>query len=148
MTQLPPHSSDPADELKQSDEGDRDANLVTFLRQYAPPVPEVSIDAEARLMAAIAQQETTTKPSRTPRSRLMIAAGCSVFVYALWQLSQVMMPPRQPVGELAELENFWFQNWDGVANAENNSPFLSENDSSTDAVPGQAQKSINHPPSP
>ena len=99
-------------------------------------------------MAAIAQQENTTQPSRTHRSRLMIAAGCSVFVYALWQLSQVIMPPRQSVGELAELENFWFQNWDGVANAEDSPSFLTENDSSTDAAPGQPQKSINHPPSP
>ena len=80
MTQLPPQNSDPADEFKQSDKGDRDASLVTFLRQYAPLVPEASIDEEDRLMAAIAQQETTTQPSRTHRSRLMIAAGCSVFV--------------------------------------------------------------------
>jgi hypothetical protein len=148
MTQLPPHHSDPTDEFKQSDGGDRDASLVTFLRQYAPPVPEAPVDAEERLMAVISQQETTTQPSRKHRNRLMIAAGCSVFIYALWQLSQVMIPPRQPVGELAELENFWFQNWDGVANAEDNPPFLTESDSSTDTATDQPKKSFNHPTSP
>jgi hypothetical protein len=148
MTQRPPNDSNPADDFNQSDGGDRDASLVTFLRQYAPPVPEASVDAEARLMAVISQPETSTQATRQHRNRLLIAAGCSVFVYALWQLSQVMIPPRQPVGELAELENFWFQNWDGVANAEDTPPFLTENDSSTDAATDQPKKSFNHPPSP
>lgn len=148
MTQRPPNDSNPADDFNQSDGGDRDVSLVTFLRQYAPPVPEASVDAEERLMAVISQQDTTPQPSRKHRNRLMIAAGCSVFVYALWQLSQVMIPPRQPVGELAELENFWFQNWDGVANAEDNPPFLTENVSSTDATTDQPKKSFNHPLSP
>lgn len=148
MTHRPPPNSDRADEFTQSDGGDRDASLVTFFRQYAPPVPEASVDEEERLMAVISQQETTAQPSRQHRNRLMIAAGCSVFIYALWQLSQVMIAPRQPVGELAELENFWFQNWDGVANAEDNPPFLPETDSSTDAAADQPKKPFNHPPSP
>jgi hypothetical protein len=157
--------------LHSKDSNDRDANLAAFLQQYAPPVPEASAGAEDRLMAAIASssrtvthpesaahQESTSqaRPVKTAhtasgnrfwRSRLIVATGCSVLIYALWQIYQVVIPTHHPVGELAEIETFWFQNWDGVANAEDTSPFLTESDSSLDSATGESPKNFNRPPS-
>jgi hypothetical protein len=115
---------------------DKDADLVAFLRQYALPVPEAAADEEDRLMMAIALDQTsdpTTARSDHPLyKRLGIGVGCSILVYALWQLSQVVIPTHRPVGELAEIENFWFQNWDGVANAGDTPPWLLESNSGSD----------------
>jgi hypothetical protein len=147
MTKVNPQSSDDSNVPN-----DRDADLVAFLRQYAPPVPEAASGEEDRLMAAISAHQASaltnvrgktsrygdrTLPKRVAKriaKRVGIAAGCSVLVYALWQLSQVLIPAYRPVEELAEIENFWFQNWDGVANAEDNPLWLSDNDSGSDST--------------
>jgi hypothetical protein len=134
---------------------DQDADLVAFLRQYAPPVPEATAGEENQLMAAIAAHQSSipttawgkTARDRTLPKRLGIAVGCSVLVYALWQLYQVVIPTHRPVGELAEIENFWFQNWDGVANAEDAPPWLAESDASADG-PEQPLKPNHFYPSP
>jgi hypothetical protein len=140
---------------------DRDADLVAFLRQHAPPVPEATTNEENRLMAAIASHEesalhqastTTIAQGKTARDRplykrLGIGVSCSILVYALWQLYQGMIPTHRPVGELAEIENFWFQNWDGVANAEDAPPWLAESDSGADG-PEQSLKPNHFYPSP
>jgi hypothetical protein len=139
MTKTQNHSSDSPEEPN-----DKDANLTAFLRQYAPPVPESADDAEDRLMMEIAshqesaghqvpaQGSATSQPTRRNRSlkkQIAMVAGCSALVYGMWQLYQVIMPPNHSAGELAELENFWFQNWDGVANAEETYPWLTKSDS-------------------
>jgi hypothetical protein len=127
---------------------DQDADLVAFLRQHAPPVPKATAGEEDRLMMAIAaHQESARHQASAPiaargrisrdgdRSKLQrigIGVGCSILVYALWQLYQGIMPTHRSAGELAEIENFWFQNWDGVANAEEAPPWLAESDSGSD----------------
>jgi hypothetical protein len=142
MTKTQNHSSDSPEELN-----DKDANLTAFLRQYAPPVPVSARDAEDRLMMAIASStkggthpasakgsatDQTIRKNRSLKRQIAIVAGCSALVYGLWQLSQVIMPPNHSAGELAEIENFWFQNWDGVANAEETYPWLTKGDSGVD----------------
>ncbi|WP_404785453.1 hypothetical protein [Altericista sp. CCNU0014] len=143
MTKVNPPSPDRADEPN-----DRDANLVAFLRQHAPPVPEVVAGAEDRLMAAIAVRQAAAAgnaaapapAARATRSgwprRLAVAAGFSVVLCALWQLYRVEIAPHRPVGDLAEIENFWFQNWDEVANAEDVPLWLAERDSDLDSTTG------------
>lgn len=128
---------------------DKDANLTAFLRQYAPSVPESSGDAEDRLMMAIAaHQESaghqvstqssatarTTRRNRSLKRQIAMVAGCSALVYGMWQLYQVIMPPSHSAVELAEIENFWFQNWDGVANAEETYPWQTKGDSGLDSA--------------
>jgi hypothetical protein len=135
---------------------DKDADLVAFLRQHAPPVPEAAADEEDRLMMAIAAHQEfalhqisdlTARGDRPLYKRLGIGVGCSILVYALWQLSQVVIPTHRPVGELAEIENFWFQNWDGVANAGDTPPWLLESNSGSDGSE-QSLKTNHFYPSP
>lgn len=146
MTKTQNHSSNSPDEPK-----DNDATLTSFLRQYAPPVPEPSENAEDRLMMAIAGPSASAKdvaPSgtthrhRSLKRQFALVAGCSALMYGLWQVYQVMMPPSQSAGELAELENFWFQNWDGTANAEDTYPWLTKGDSGLDSA---AEPSVSKP---
>ncbi len=138
MTKIQNHSSDSPDELN-----DKDANLTAFLRQYAPSVPGSADDAENRLMMAISRREEfaqgsatarTTRSNRSLTRQIVIVAGCSALVCGLWQLYQVIMPPNHSVRELAEIESFWFQNWDGVANAEETYPWLTKGDSGLDSA--------------
>lgn len=138
MTKTQNHRSD-----SHEKPNDKDANLTAFLRQYAPPVPESAGDAENRLMMAISRHEAfaqgsaTARPPRSNRSlkkQIVIVAGCSALVCGLWQLYQAIMPPNHSVGELAEIENFWFQNWDGAANAEEIYPWLTRGDSGLDSA--------------
>jgi hypothetical protein len=131
MTKINPQNSNDSNSPH-----DQDADLVAFLRQHAPPVPEAVAGEEDRLMMAIALHQTsdpkTIRGDRPLYKRLGIGVGCSILVYVLWQLYQGVIPTHRPVGELAEIENFWFQNWDGVANAEDTPPWLAESDSGTD----------------
>jgi hypothetical protein len=157
MTKIENHSSD-----SPGEHNDKDANLTAFLRQYAPPVPEAPGNAEDRLMMVIASscravthqefathQESAEYPAakdaaaatsrnthshRSVKRQIAIVASCSALAYGMWQLYQVIMPPNHSVGELAEIENFWFQNWDGVANAEEPYPWLSKGDSGLDSA--------------
>jgi hypothetical protein len=141
MTKMQPQNLDDADESH-----DKDADLVAFLRQHAPPVPEAAAGEEDRLMRAIASSSRavthqasapTTAQGKTSRPRLKqigVGVSCSILVYALWQLYQGVIPTPRSVGELAEIENFWFQNWDDVANAEEVPPWLAEGDTGSDST--------------
>jgi hypothetical protein len=153
MTKMRPQGSDDADKSQ-----DKDADLVTFLRQHTSPVPEPAAGEEDRLMMAIAKLDTKrlhqmiASSSSAPASgakrqqfslkkRLGIAAVCSVLVYVAWQMYQAVIPTHQSVRELAELEDFWFQNWDRAANAEDVSPWLAERDPALDLSQRQPLKS-------
>jgi hypothetical protein len=127
MTKFNPQSSDDSNAPIE-----QDADLVAFLRQHAPPVPEADVGEEDRLMRAISREKISRNGDRPRLKRIGIGVGCSILLYALWQLYQVMMPTPRSAGELAEIENFWFQNWDGVANAEEAPPWLAESDSGSD----------------
>jgi hypothetical protein len=137
MTKVNPQSSDDSNTPIA-----KDADLVTFLRQHAPPVPEADVGEEDRLMRAIAAHQesafhqasvpTTTRGHRFRLQGLGIGVGCSILVCALWQLYQVVIPTPRSTAELAEIENFWFQNWDGVANAEEAPPWIADSDSGSD----------------
>lgn len=143
MTKTQNHSSPSPDERD-----DKDANLTAFLRQYAPSVPESAGDAENRLMMAISRHQEfagqgsgqgrtnsrSTRKNRSLKRQIAIVAGCSALVYGLWQLSQVILQPTYSAGELAEIENFWFQNWDGVANAEETYSWLKKGDPGLDSA--------------
>ena len=156
MTKINPQRSDDANAPP-----DRDADLVAFLRQYAPSMPEATPAEEDRLMAAISSHQESalhqscatnltqgkTKGDRPLYKRFGIGVGCSILVYALWQLYQGVIPAHRPIGELAEIETFWFQNWDGVANAEDASPWLAESDSGSKG-PEQPLKLHHFYPSP
>lgn len=137
MTKVNPQSSDDANTPIN-----KDANLIAFLRQHTPPVPEADVGEEERLMRAIAEHQASALPQASPPTtarghrfrlkRLGIGGGCSILVYALWQLYQVVIPTPRSTTELAEIENFWFQNWDGIAHAEETPPWLVDSDSGSD----------------
>ncbi len=97
-----------------------DKNLTGFLRKYRPDVPPAKLDFEQQLMTEIAKI-----PQNSPKNKLFswphrglwllpptIAAGLLI----AWNGHRYLLSPQPSPAELASLEVFIENNWDGMVN--------------------------------
>ena len=109
-----------------------DKNLVNFLKQYRPNVPEPAPDFEQELLAAIDRNDAAARefnylgePPFTQSSKRSgivcfskwtfpsaIVAGLLVF----WSGYRAFDTAQLPENETAKLEVFLVNNWEGVLN--------------------------------
>jgi hypothetical protein len=102
-----------------------DAALVSFLRQYRPVPPTAPPEAEAQLMAEIAQMPHP-RPIHPGRwlgrhwklTGAAILAGASIGLglglTPQWQQARSPQLDNTPAAELAELETFLENSWEGT----------------------------------
>ena len=101
-----------------------DQPLVDFLRQNRPDVPPVNEELEARIMALVEAspssepvKKSSVIPFRRRRFWLMqgaIAAGLAI----AWGTNYLLTPKPPTAIELASLELFIEDTWDGVLEEE------------------------------
>ncbi|NJK69136.1 MAG: hypothetical protein HC941_23785 [Microcoleus sp. SU_5_3] len=106
-----------------------DKKLVNFLKQYRPDIPEAAPDLEQKLLAALegdevdrAQISRAESPLNLPEKRSGIlsipkwafspAIAASLLVF--WSGYRLLVPAPTHPDELAHLEAFLIDNWDGV----------------------------------
>lgn len=114
-----------------------DKNLVNFLKQYRPILPEEQPDLEQHIMAAI--EEESSKLSRdqgkisNPLLLSRIAKGRATIPKRLWIFSpaiaasllvawssyQTLAPAKLSSSEEAHLEAFLVNNWEGAVDNSN-----------------------------
>lgn len=112
-----------------------DKQLVNFLKQYRPNLPEAAPDLEPKILAAIESNEASLRNEKTiakmrstgshkSNNRLnitsvskwafpsAIAAGLLFF----WSGYRALDTAQLPADEAAHLEAFLVTNWEGVVN--------------------------------
>jgi hypothetical protein len=106
-----------------------DEKLVDFLKQYRPNIPEAAPDLEQRLLAALEKDEVDRpeSPLNLPEKRSRIssiakwafppAIAASLLVF--WSGYRLLIPTPVHPDEVAHLEAFLLNNWDGVLNEDN-----------------------------
>lgn len=107
-----------------------DQKLVDFLRQNRPDLPPENQDLESQIMAAVAAtpqnrggQKSSVIPFRRRSLWLMppaIAAGLSI----AWGTSLLLTPTPPTTTELASLEVFIENTWDGVLDQDSQDWYL------------------------
>ena len=90
-----------------------DQPLVTFLRQHCPAPPLPAPDLEERILAAVAKAPAHRSQYWHRRLWLVppaIAAGVLIATAG----HRLLMPPSPSPAEIANLEAFFVNSWDGT----------------------------------
>ena len=90
-----------------------DQPLVTFLRQHRPAPPPPAPDLEERILAAVANEPAHVRQYRHRRLWIVppaIAAGVLIARAG----HRLLTPPTPSPAEIANLEAFFVNSWDGT----------------------------------
>jgi hypothetical protein len=97
-----------------------DQKLVDFIRQNRPDLPPENQDLEAQIMAAVAanprsesRQNSSVIPFRR-RSLWLMPPAIAAGLLMAWGTNRLLTPPPPTATELASLEVFIENTWDGV----------------------------------
>lgn len=111
-----------------------DKKLVDFLKQYRPDVPDAAPDLEQRLLAALDRDEVDRtqisrpeSPLNLPEKRSRISSiakwafppAIAASLLVSWSGYRLLIPTPVHPDEVAHLEAFLLNNWDGVLNEDN-----------------------------
>lgn len=107
--------------------------LVNFLKQHRPHIPEAAPDLEQKILAAIESnqasvfQETHRKKTRlsasaksddrlkiSPVSKWALSSAIAASLLAVWSGYRPFETAQLPDKEIAQLEAFLVTNWEGV----------------------------------
>lgn len=95
-----------------------DEHLVDFLRQNRPIPPSTPPDLEERIMISITASSTSSSPPNVtafPYRRLWVVPSAIVAgVLIAWGSDRFFAPTRPTAAELASLETFLENNWNGI----------------------------------
>ncbi len=121
--------------MTSSPNDEQDLKLVNFLRQHHPEVPVASPDLERRILQDIETLRTTSIPIQRRRSPVwlvpsVIAAGMVAAIVGYHSL----VPPSPTPAELAKLERFMENNWQGTVGDPPEADVFSMTDSITDPM--------------
>lgn len=107
-----------------------DQKLVEFLRQNRPDLPPENQDLEAQIMAAVAAtprsesgQNSSVIPFRR-RSLWLMPPAIAAGLLMAWETSRLLTPAPPTVTELASLEVFIENTWDGVLDKDSQDWYL------------------------
>lgn len=112
-------------------DGNSDENLVSFLKQYRPNLPEAAPDFEHKVLAAIDKNELAaielnnrgepqfTRSQKKSGSvgfrKWMFPSAMAASLLVFWSGYRVLVT-AQKADEAAHLEAFLVNNWEGVLN--------------------------------
>lgn len=90
---------------------EEDLTLIEFLRQHRGISPPSAPDLEDRIMEAVA-----VCPRQSPQRRYLwlVPSAIAIGSVLTWAGSQLYAPLTAPL-ETAEVEQFWTENWEAVA---------------------------------
>lgn len=101
-----------------------DQKLVNFIRQYRPEAPPVHEDIKARIEAnimAVVSASPSSEPVRKSqvisfrrRSLWLMPPAIAAGLLIAWGTNRLLTPAPTPATELASLEVFIEDTWDGV----------------------------------
>jgi hypothetical protein len=107
-----------------------DQKLVEFLRQNCPDLPPENQDLEAQIMAAVAATPLSDSGQKSPvipfrrRSLWLMPPAIAAGLLMAWGTSRLLTPPPQTTTDLASLEVFIENTWDGVLDKDSQDWYL------------------------
>lgn len=97
-----------------------DKNLTGFLRKYRPDIPPAKSDFEQQLMTEIAKISHNSPKHKLfalpHRSLWLLPPTIAAGLLIAWNGHRALLSPQPSQAELASLEVFIENNWDGMVN--------------------------------